>query len=201
MQIRFNRPGAAVVAAAVIAGMVIAAPASAKSTDSLSVQEMKTISAAELVASQGSEDGTFSVSMNPGTYRDAAGAVRTYAYTPRWECTLKTNNPHYSIKNGGVIAKATVSCKGEAGTLPINVYMVLGRTTTNSISTLKIVKESQYTQHVQANGGAMTWYVPRDPLPGAIRGAYFRASSIAAPMPPLLSFDIAPHASQFIYVT
>lgn len=145
------------------------------------------------------QDGSFTVSVEPGAYLDASGTRRVFAAATVWTCALKTHNPHYSSGANGVIAKATVSCTGQFAVLPIRVYMMLGRTTTNSIGSLKIVNESSYTQNVTVNGPARTWYVPQTGT-GAARGAYFRASSSAQPMPPLIPFNIPAHASAFLWV-
>lgn len=149
-----------------------------------------------------SEDSsdTFTVSAPSGQYIDGAGVQRAFAATATWTCRLQTHNPHYSVGAAGVIAKATVSCTGPSATIPIRVYMLLGRTTQNSISSLKIVKESNYIQMVTVNGTARTWYVPQTGT-GAKRGAYFRASSSAEGAPPLIPFDIGVHASAFLWVS
>lgn len=171
--------------------------AASAATDGVGIA--KELAAEALQVSTTQPDGTFEVSVGAGEYVDASGARRSFAARTVWTCALKTHNPHYSSGAKGVIAKATVSCTGDFAVLPIRVYMMLGRTTTNSISSLKVVKESNYTQNVTVNGSGRTWYVPQTGN-GATRGAYFRASSSAQPAPPLIPFNIPAHASAFLWV-
>lgn len=173
------------------------ASAASAATDSAGIA--KELAAEALQVSTTRPDGTFQVSVEAGEFVDASGVRRSFAAKSVWTCALKTHNPHYSSGAKGVIAKATVSCTGEFAVLPIRVYIMLGRTTTNSISSLKIVKESNYTQNVTVNGAGRTWYVPQTGN-GATRGAYFRASSSAQPAPPLIPFNIPAHASAFLWV-
>lgn len=148
----------------------------------------------------GAGSARFTISVDAGTYRDGAGTVRAFATSKTWVCQIQANNPHYSRGAAGVIAKSTVSCKGPAATIPVNVYMILGRSSHSSGAGLKFVRESQYTQNVVVNFGTTTWYVPRTGTAGAKRGAYFKASAAGAAAPPLLSIGIGTHASALIYV-
>lgn len=186
--------------AATLAGFLsFVAPAPMAGADAGEDSRVRKLTLEVMRTSDTEPDGTFTVSVEPGAYVDASGAQRTFAEKSVWTCILKTHNPHYSSGASGVIAKATVSCTGQWAVIPIGVYMMLGRTTQNSISSLKIVKESHYTRNVTVNGPATTWYVPRTGT-GAKRGAYFRASSSAQPRPPLIPFNIPAHASAFVWV-
>lgn len=145
------------------------------------------------------QESRFTVSVEPGTYRMADGRVQSVT-AAAWECIGYQDNPHYSTGAPGVIAKARLYCTGQTGTIPISVHQILGRTTTNSISTLQIVKTSTYTQGVVVNSAApRVWYVPRTGS-GAPRGAYFRASHAGQSAPPLITFYTRGAASQFIWV-
>ncbi len=104
---------------------------------------------------------TWQFSIPAGTYRDAAGDVQQFSSAVAYVCTGTSDNPHYSSGSSGVIAKSRVSCTGPNSTIPIRVLSLLGRTTTNSISSLKIVKESEYPQSVVVNGPAEI-PVPKD---------------------------------------
>ncbi len=143
---------------------------------------------------------TWQFSIPAGTYRDAAGDVQQFSSAVAYVCTGTSDNPHYSSGSSGVIAKSRVSCTGPNSTIPIRVLSLLGRTTTNSISSLKIVKESEYPQSVVVNGPARTWYVPELGENGAKRGAYFRASHAGQSVPPMQTFSTRGGASKFVYV-
>ncbi|MCG2801173.1 MAG: hypothetical protein L6311_03630 [Cellulomonas sp.] len=186
---------------ALAATVLPSAPAIASDQPSPQVRDMQVVRASELIkSSPGANAGEFTVTMDAGSYRDAAGTVRTFATTATWVCNIKTDSPHYSSGSGGVIAKARVSCGGPAATLPVNVYMMLRRSVTNSQSGLSLVRESQYTQNVIANLGYQTWYCPAQGNQGAPRAAYFRASSSGVLMPPIVANNIGASASSFVYV-
>lgn len=145
------------------------------------------------------QESRFTVTVEPGTYKMADGNVKNVT-AAAWECRGYQDNPHHSKGAPGVIAKARLFCTGQSGTIPISVHQILGRTSTNSISTLRAVKTSTYTQGVVVNSTAPTvWYVPRTG-PGATRGAYFRASHAGQSAPPLITFYTKGAASQFIWV-
>lgn len=91
----------------------------------------------------------------------ADGRVISYDTARTSNCVGKQDDPHYSSGARVVIAKARVSCTGPHGTIPIMVQSYLGRTNKNSIKTLVVVKESEYTQGVVTNSGPTTWYVPK----------------------------------------
>jgi hypothetical protein len=163
-------------------------------------QQIRSLAAFEMTveAGQGSVESTFTV--GPGTYKDAAGKVLVLKDGATWTCVGVTDDPHYSKGAEGVIAKTRLACGGPAGTIPIEVQSLLGRTTKNSISSLKIVKESNYVQYVVSNGSYKTWYVPETGKKGSTRGAYFRASNVGRSAPPLKTFSTTPGASNFKYV-
>lgn len=147
---------------------------------------------------------TSTFTVEPGTYTDAAGQTRTFAAKAQWRCVGKTDDPHWSKGAASVIAKTRVSCEGPTANLPIRVDSLLGRTTSNSTSSLKIVAESNYVQNVSAdpNGlGLQIWYVPEQGSGIHIaRAAYFRGSHSGEAAPPLVPFTIGAGASRFKYV-
>lgn len=177
------------------AGILIgtATPASAD-TD---VQDL----AVTQVTIEQSENSEFTITVPAGTYRDGAGVTRSFAKAATWTCVGRSNNPHWSKGSNGVIAKAQISCTGSSATLPIRVQQYLGRTTQNNISTLQIVRESNYVQNVSVNTGwSSPWYVPALGTSGAPRGAYFRASHSGQASAPLLPLNIGAGHSVFLYV-
>lgn len=130
----------------------------------------------------------------------ADGRVISYDTARTSNCVGKQDDPHYSSGARGVIAKARVSCTGPYGTIPIMIQSYLGRTNKNSIKTLVVVKESEYTQGVVTNSGPTTWYVPKLGEQGAPRGAYFRASHAGQSAPPLKTFYTKGAGSNFKWV-
>jgi len=117
-----------------------------------------------------------------------------------YRCTGSVNNPHWSKKAGSVIAKTKILCKGPASRIPIRVYSLLGKTPVRSISSLKIVAESNYVQNVTI-GKVKPWYVPRKKDSTKIpAGAYFRAASSGRAEPPLKPINIGKAASRFVFV-
>lgn len=142
---------------------------------------------------------TFTVA--PGDYVMKDGRQLSITAAATYDCRGKTDNPHWSSGTGSVIAKTRVTCSGSAGTIPISVYSMLGRTSQNNVSTLKIVAESHYTQNVTSNVGNQTWYVPAQNSGTKIaRSAYFRGSHSGQGAPPMTPFNIGAAASAFIWV-
>jgi len=168
--------------------------------EAASANTLRPLAADELTVQSTSGSSTFTVSVSGTRYNEAFGTSVSPAVNIRWECSLQARNPHYSTGNGGVIAKVAVKCWGDIGTIPIQVYSLLGRSSVNSASSLTIVKESYYTQSVVSNGSEKLWYVPALGVAGAKRGAYFRSSASAKPAPPLVPFNIASHASAIVWV-
>lgn len=177
------------------ASLMIASVSSATAADIL-----KDLPITDVTIEQG-KNSEFTISVAAGDYRDGAGVTRSFAKSASWTCVGKSNNPHWSNGSNGVIAKAQISCTGTNATLPIRVQQYLGRTTQNNISTLQIVRESNYVQNVTVNmGWSSPWYVPALGTPGAPRGAYFRASHSAQASAPLLPLNIGAGNSVFLYV-
>lgn len=142
---------------------------------------------------------TFTV--GAGTYKVDGAPNVTLSAAATYTCTGKTDSPHWSSGSASVIAKTRVTCAGPSGTIPIRVYSLLGRTTQNNISTLKIVAESNYVQNVVVNLGTTTWYVPAQNSGTHIPAqAYFRGSHSGSGEPPLLPFNISAAASNFLWV-
>ncbi|MBD8729364.1 hypothetical protein [Frigoribacterium sp. CFBP 13707] len=157
--------------------------------------------AMQMIMDESGQPTTSTFTVDPGTYSvDGTETVLRAAAT--YTCSGKTDSPHYSKNGGSVIAKTRVNCSGPSGVIPIRVYSLLGKTSTNNISTLKIVAESNYVQNVTVNSPTpQTWYVPAQGSPTKIAaGAYFRGSHSGAGAPPLQAFNIGAAPSSFVYV-
>jgi hypothetical protein len=148
----------------------------------------------------GDEGTVFTVTLPAGTYLDGEGQTRSYTRAAAWKCTAQAHNPHISAGAGGVIGKATVSCTGSSGSLPIQASLILGKNNKNSTSGVWFEKQATYTQNVTSNLGNTTWYVPQLGTKGAAAGGYFRTSVGAVSMPPVVATNIASHASSIVQI-
>ena len=185
-------------ASVLLVGLSSIAP-SVSASSVATTPDVKTMATFLLTSATG-QPTTFS--LDAGTYIDASGTLRTYTTTVAWICTGTVDNPHYSTGAGGVIAKVKVTCSGPDATLPVEIYALLGRTTVNDVSTLQVVAVTDKIQNVVVNSLTPTvWWVPDAGVPGAQRGAYFRASASGQFAPPLLTYYFSAGASNFLYVS
>lgn len=190
--------GSLIVLGALIVGVGLSASPAFASEAEPGDQEFPALSM--LMDPSGAET-TSTFTVEPGNYVTKDGQRLSVAAAATYQCTGKTDNPHWSSGSASVIAKTRVTCTGPTATIPINVYSMLGKTSQNSVSSLSIVATSQYTQNVVVNAGATTWYVPAEGSGTKIsRGAYFRGSHSGAGAPPLIPFNIGAAASDFIWV-
>lgn len=173
---------------------------------SVEMSELPEYPALEVITSPDAGPQEVEFTVPAGVYRGPDGEVISVSRAISHVCELQSDTPHWSTPGQTVLFKPRVRCKGQVGVIPIRVNGLLGRTSVNSISTLRIVAESDYTQNVQVTsntvyGPRTTWYVPRLESSTKIsRSAYFRGSSSAIPAPPLIAFNIPAHASQFLWV-
>ncbi len=173
----------------------------------VAVKDLPEYPALEAIATPGSGPQEVEFSIDAGSYRGPDGEQINVAKAATYTCVLSVDNPHWSSGSGSVIAKPRVACKGPTSTIAIRVLGYLGKTSQNSISSISIVAQSDYSQNVTVTsttnyGPKQTWYVPRQGSTTKIsRGAYFRGSASAAPAPPLLPFNIPGAASTFLWVS
>ncbi len=173
----------------------------------VNVESLPEYPAINAIATPDSGPQEVEFSIDAGAYRGPEGERIEVAKAATYTCILSVDNPHWSSGAGSVIAKPRVACKGPTSTVAIRVLGYLGKTSQNSISSLTIVAQSDYTQNVTVTsttsyGPKQTWYVPKQGSSTKIsRGAYFRGSASASPAPPLLPFNIPGSASAFLWVS
>lgn len=138
-----------------------------------------------------------------GAYRGPDGERNEVAKAATFTCISSVDSPHLSSGAGNVIVKPRVACKGPSTTIPIRVIGYLAKSSKESIPSLRIVAESDYTQRVTVNaktsyGPKQTWCVPRQSSSTKISsGAYFRGSASASAVVP---FNIPGAPSDFRWV-
>ncbi|WP_236968807.1 hypothetical protein [Microbacterium aurantiacum] len=197
------------VAVALAIGVLFAAclgVGTSASADEIPIDQLPEYPALDAMANPDGSASVAEFTIEAGQYRGPDGERITIAATASYTCILTVDNPHWSSGSQSVIAKPRVACKGPVSTIPIRVQGLLGKTSANSIPTLRTVAESNYVNNVTVNsstvfGPRQTWYVPREGSGTRIsRGAYFRGSASAAASAPLLPFNIPNAASQFLWV-
>ena len=81
-----------------------------------------------------------------GAYRGPDGERIEVAKAATFTRVLSVDSPHRSSGAGSVIVKPRVACKGPSTTIPIRVIGYLAKSSKESIPSLRIVAESDYTQ-------------------------------------------------------
>lgn len=147
-----------------------------------------------------------------GAYRGPDGERIEVAKAATFTCISSVDCPHWLSGAGSVVVKPRVACKGPSTTIPIRVIGYLAKSSKESIPSLRIVAESDYTQRVAESDYTQrvtvnsktsyepkqTWYVPRQRSSTKISsGAYFRGSASASAVAP---FNILGTASDFRWV-
>lgn len=162
--------------------------------------------AIDALTTPGSGPQEVEFSIEAGAYRGPDGERIEIAKAATFTCILSVDSPHYSSGAGSVIVKPRVACKGPSASIPIRVIGYLAMTSKDSIASLRIVAQSDYTQRVTVNsktnyGPKQTWYVPRKGSPTKFNGgAYFRGSASATATAPFTPFKIPGAASEFRWV-
>ena len=191
------------ITAGLILSLGVGGPASAKVTP---VEDLPEFPALEALFDGNKSATVVQYSVQAGDYRGPSGERVTVQASATYVCKLTVDNPHWSTGARSVITKPRVQCKGPTSTIPMRVYGVLARTTTNSIPSLVVVASSDYIQNVTVTsatnwGPLATWYVPAQTSSQKIaRGAYFRGAASASPAPPLVPFSVPGAASAFLWV-
>lgn len=175
-------------------------------TDGTDVDSLPEYPALDALATPDSGSQEVEFSIEAGAYRGPDGERIEVAKAATFTCILSVDSPHWSSGARSVIVKPRVACKGPSASIPIRVIGYLAKSSKESIPSLRIVAESDYTQRVTVNskasyGPKQTWYVPRQGSSTKISsGAYFRGSASASAVAPFTPFNIPAAASDFRWV-